>query len=212
MEIIPTILNKEFEGAETKISLIDGLSKWVQIDVVDGYFTQGKTFELELLSKLPETQQLLWDIHLMVKEPEKWIEKCLFIGGIRVIGQVELMSNRESFVNKVKDAGMEAGVAFDVETGVGNIPSETDVVLLMARKAGFGNFETDRRVFEKIKKLQIIRDEGNYKFKIGIDGGVDLGNIKFFKKTNVDIVYIGGAIFNGDVEENWNKLQLTNDF
>ena len=69
MQIIPTIFEKEFVKAEEKIQALKKFTKWMQIDVTDDVFTPGKTFELELLSKIEMEEIILWDIHLMVKEP-----------------------------------------------------------------------------------------------------------------------------------------------
>lgn len=190
MQIIPTVLEKEFCKAESKINRLMGLTKWVQIDVIDGVFTAGKSFELELINTI-EGEDWLWDVHLMVKEPKSWINKCLFISASRIIGQVEMMSNREDFVKTVKDNGIEAGVAWDIETEIGKIPSETDLVLLMARKAGFsckaGLFEN--KVIEKIKR---VKEMG---FKVGVDGGINKENISKVEEAGSDIVYSGESYF-----------------
>lgn len=206
MQIIPAILEKEFSLVETKIKLIKDLTRWIQVDVIDGFFTEGKSFELELLNKLNIENNLL-EIHLMVKEPIKWIEKCNFVGATRIIGQVEMMENKKEFVEQIKNDGLEAGLAFDVDTPVGEIPEETDLVLLMGRKAGFGHLEFDEKILEKIKKLDEFRRENNLDFKIGVDGGINLENIEKIKEAGADIAYCTGAIFNGDVNGNLEKLK-----
>jgi ribulose-phosphate 3-epimerase len=204
MRIIPSVLEKNWQEAERKIRMIKELVTWIQIDVVDGEFSFGKTFELELVKSIfEESENNLLDIHLMVKEPIKWINKCDFAGASRIIGQVEMMSDREEFVRIVKDLGMEAGLAFDVETEVNNIPKETDVVLLMGRKTGFGVMPLEEKVWKKIKK---IKEE---KFEIGVDGGVTASNIRKIKEAGVDLVYCGGAVFGGGkIEDNLTKLQI----
>ncbi|MFA5532390.1 MAG: hypothetical protein WDA13_02235 [Candidatus Shapirobacteria bacterium] len=212
MQIIPTILEKEFWAAENKIRHAKNISRWIQIDVIDGVFTEGKTFELELLnSKLEELENVLWEIHLMVKEPKNWIEKCNFINASRVIGQVEMMTNREDFITEIKDLGMEAGLAFDIETEIGEIPQETDLVLLLSRKSGFGNYDLDEMIFKKIEKLKKIKEGKNLKFMIGIDGGINEENIKRLKEAGIDIAYCGGSIFNGMVDDNWEKLKYASE-
>jgi len=185
MQIIPTTgLKKIFLEAEARIKSVREASSWIQIDVSDDIFTKGKTFELELINKIDtKTDDILWDIHLMVKEPEKWMEKCFFVGASRIIGQVEMMSNRESFIKKIKDEGLEAGLAFDVATNISNIPKETDVVLLMGRKAGFGHLEFEKNVLTRIKK---VKEMG---FKVGVDGGIDIKNIELIRNAGADIVY-----------------------
>ena len=207
MIVIPTILEKDFARAEIKIRLIKDKSSWMQVDVIDGYYSSGKSFELELLNKIEkEIQNNLLDIHLMVKEPIKWIEKCNFVGANRIIGQVEMMENKDEFVEKIKEAGLEAGLAFDIETKIEEIPKETDLILLMGRKSGFQNAKFDEKTYEKIKKLVKLREDKKMNFEIGIDGGIDEKIIKKLKIMKVDIAYCGGAIFNGNVINNFEKL------
>lgn len=198
MQIIPTTgLKKMFFEAEDRIKKVRGSSSWIQVDVCDGYFTEGKTFELELINKIDTAvNEVLWDIHLMVKEPERWLEKCYFVGASRIIGQVEMMKDAEDFVNKIKDEGLEAGLAFDVDTEIKNLPKETDLVLLMGRKAGFGHFDFEQKVLEKIKQ---IKEKG---FRVGVDGGVGLENIKLIEEAGADIVYS---------ETNYWELRENND-
>ena len=89
MQIIPTILEKEFDRAKEKILAVKEWVKMIQIDVIDGQFTFGKTFELELINKIAGVEDVLWETHLMVKEPINWIEKSIFIGRHRIVWQVE---------------------------------------------------------------------------------------------------------------------------
>lgn len=204
MIIIPTILEKEFDKAESKINRLNGLTKWVQIDVVDGIFTAGKSFELELVNTI-EGEDWLWEIHLMVKEPKNWINKCVFISASRIIGQVEMMSNREDFVKTVKDNGIEAGVAMDIDTEIGKIPGETDLVLLMARKAGFERFEFEKKVIEKIKILRQAQDDKGLEFKIAVDGGINKENISKVEEAGADIVYSGEGFEELNAKNNENN-------
>jgi len=191
MQIIPTIglLTDIFE-VEKRVREVKDFSHWIQVDVSDNKFTKGKTFELELLSKLDiNTNNILWDIHLMVNEPINWIEKCMFVGASRIIGQVEMMEDREKFVNMIKNEGLEAGLAFDVETEIDDIPKETDVILIMGRKAGFEHRDLDLNVFNRI--------DSAVKFKklIGIDGGANKKYIDLLEKAGVNIVYSEKSYF-----------------
>lgn len=207
MQIAPTIFEKEFAIASEKIKLIKDLSRWIQVDVTDGFFTQGKTFELELLNKLEnETRNNLLDMHLMVKEPIKWIEKCNFVGASRIIGHVEMMNDRQEFIDKLKDMGLEAGLAFDTDSEIKDIPTETDLVLLMGRKSGFQPADFEEETYERINKLVKLREENGLDFEIGIDGGINKEIIEKLKTLGVSIAYCGGAIFNGNVKDNWEEL------
>lgn len=192
MQIIPTILEKEFLEAERRIKSVKDKTAWIQIDVIDGKFTNGKTFELELLTRIEGIEKNLLDIHLMVKNPIKWINKCLFCQASRVIGSVEAIDDRDEFVKMAKDTGLEVGLGFDIDTEIDEkIPRETDVILLMARKAGFGNYELDERVYKKIERLVKIKEEMDLDFLIGVDGGIRLNMVSELRKAKVDIIYCG---------------------
>lgn len=190
MQIIPTVLTNDFAEAEQRIKRLVEYTKWVQIDVIDGFFCPFKTFELELLNKLDVTKTILWDIHLMVKEPEKWLEKCLFVGASRVNGQVEMMSDRESFVAKAKDMGMEVGLAFDYGTKIENIPDETDYILLMGRKSGPGAIPFNLDVLKEVSP-----PVGGCHYGFSIDGGVNTNNIEAIEKAGIKIAYSGSGYF-----------------
>ena len=212
MQIIPAILEKEFGEAQIKLRQAKNISKWIQIDVIDGKFTFGKTFELELLNNnLEETENVLWEIHLMVNEPKNWIEKCHFVNASRVIGQVEMMTDRDDFITQVKNLGIEAGLGFDIDTEIGEIPEETDLVLLMAREAGFEPHELNDKIFKKIEMLKKIREEKKLGFLIGVDGGISEENIKKIRESGADVAYCTGAIFNGMVEDNLEKLKYASE-
>jgi ribulose-phosphate 3-epimerase len=195
MQIIPTTgLKKDFFEAEERIAVIKGSGRWIQIDVSDGVFTPGKTFELELVNKLDfNTDEVLWDVHLMVREPIDWIEKCLFIGANKIVGQVEMMADREKFIKAVKDEGLEAGLAFDVATEIGDIPEETDEILLMGRKAGFGVYPLNERIY---KKIEVAKKMGKI---VAVDGGVTKENIGKLEKAGTDIIYSEANYF--DINE-----------
>ena len=198
-------MEKEFTRASEKVKLIKDLSRWIQIDVTDGWFCEGKTFELELVNKLNLDNNLL-DMHLMVKEPIKWIEKCNFVGASRIIGQVEMMTDEQEFVNKLKEMGLEAGLAFDFDSEIKNIPMETDFVLIMGRKSGFQAANFEEKTYEKIKELVKFREENELDFEIGVDGGINEEIIKKLKIVGADVAYCTSAIFNGNVRDNWEKL------
>lgn len=206
MQVIPTILEKNFAEAERKILAVKNFAKWIQLDVIDGEFSFGKTFELELINKIEQTENVLWDVHLMVKEPKNWINKCGYINASRIIGQVEMMADKDYFIKTIKDFGLESGLAYNISTDIGDIPRETDMVLLLGREAGFDPKSFDNTVFEKIKKLKLIRQEKKLDFKIGVDGGVNENNIEQLKKEGIEVAYCGAAVFNGNVENNIKKL------
>src|SRR4030042_2053047 len=107
---------------------------------------------------------------ILEKEFLKAEEKIRLVKDLSTWIQIDVI---DGFVKMVKDEGLEAGLAFDINTPIdSNIPAETDVVLLMARKAGFGDYKFDEKVYEKIGALKKIKQEKDLHFSIGIDGGI----------------------------------------
>jgi ribulose-phosphate 3-epimerase len=142
----------------------------------------------------------------MVKDPIKWIKKSIFINASRIIGQIEMMPDTNDFIKKVKDEGLEAGLAIDIETPIIEIPEETNLVLLLSRKAGFDSFPFEEKIYKKIVDLNKQRIDRGLTFKIGIDGGVNQMNIKKLEDSGADIAYCGTSVFGGNVEDNLKKL------
>ena len=196
MIVIPTVLEKEFLKAEERIIQVKDTTNWIQIDVIDGFFGEGKSFELELMSKIKNIENKLLDVHLMVKNPIKWVNKCVFIGASRIIGQVEMMEDVNEFIKTVKNEGIEAGMAFDIDTPISDeISDEVDEILLMSRKAGFGEYKFGKKVWEKIRGLIDYRLKKGLNFLIGVDGGIGTDGIKRLGEIGVDVVYSGNNYF-----------------
>lgn len=203
MELIPTILTDDPKEIAEKIhlfeSLVDEDGKSVvsrlHIDIADGELTQGKTIPLEVLENI-ETPLVL-DIHLMVEEPIDWVERAIRAMGERIIGQIEMMTSQPEFVGKVTEAGLRVGLAIDIDTPVSSLDSailkDVDAVLVMGRKAGFGEYPFDETALDKVKELISIREGDATPFKILLDGGVGGENVEKIKRVGVDEICVGHA-------------------
>lgn len=191
MQIIATVMEKDTKAALDRLDKLCGKSTTVQVDVMDGQFCDGKTFTLEDLFAYEKAGEFVWEIHLLVKEPIKWLGKCQELGALRVIGQVEMMSSPASFLETAHDLGFEAGLAFDINTPITNIPLDCDDVLLMSRKAGFEEMPFDERVWDKIKQTKQIQMKMGIPFRIGVDGGIVKEKIEKLEDAGVDAVYMG---------------------
>jgi ribulose-phosphate 3-epimerase len=208
IQIIPAILTNNPQELKEKIALVEGLVKRVQIDIIDGVFANNKTIDLGAVGNL-ETSLLL-DVQLMVKEPVDWIEKSVRAMSDRIIGHVEMMENQEEFVRRVQEVVHPVGLAIDLDTPVSTIDplllNNLDVVLVMSVKAGFGGQPFQPEVLEKVKQLDEIRARDATPFRICIDGGINEDDIKMAADAGVDEFVVGHALYDGDVQENLNKL------
>lgn len=191
MQIIPTVHEKSWPAALARIENLAEFTKWMQVDVEDGIFTPDKTFELESLRMWEKTEKYLWEMHLMVKEPISWLNKCVHSGAGRVVGQVEKMQDRGAFVKAGMEMGLEIGLGIDADSEIGEIPEGVEEILLLGRKAGFGVLPFEKKTYEKVEQLVKLREERNALFKIGVDGGVDKEILEKLRIMGVDIVYSG---------------------
>lgn len=218
IEIIPAILTNDPRELKDKIRLVerarlaeDVESRRVQVDIVDGIFANNRTVALESLEGIA-TEALL-DIHLMVHEPNSWVERVVRALADRVIGQVEMMSDQVRFIGHVQEMGSKVGLALDLPTPVSAIDpailNNLNVVLVMSVKAGFGGQEFSKSALEKIKALDEIRSRDNTPFRICVDGGVNAQNIGGIRRAGADEVAIGQSLFAGDLAENIERLKKT---
>lgn len=211
MEIIPAINTSDPKGALDilnrlgEIVLPNGyLLDKIQIDINDGTFENVKTIAPEVFSDADT--QLQMDYHLMVGNPTSWVERCIRCQAERVIGQVEKIPNQLEFVEKATQVGVGVGFALDIDTSIEKIDesllTSIDVILLMTYPAGMGGKKLEERVFAKIEKLVEIKNRDVTPFKICLDGGITLDNIKRVKQAGVDEVAITKRILEGDIEGN----------
>ena len=198
MQIIPTILTNDRQKAGVKLKKYQDIFAWVQLDIIDGVFSQNRTLLPDEFSKLAELYAFKVDVHLMVDEPVTYLSLCQKINAKRVIGQIEMMMDQEQFVVQSHQLNFQVGLAVDLPTNLEkldkNLLSQLEVILLMSVKAGFGGQPFALMVLEKIKKLVTIKKEKKLKFKIALDGGLDPKTIKAPYYAGAEIFYIGSLL------------------
>ncbi len=209
MEIIPAVLTSDPSELKHLIKLAEGNVKKVQIDIIDGVFEKNKTVNPESLKYL-ETS-ILFDIQLMVKEPISWIERCVLANTDRIIGHIELMSDQLEFAEKVQSLGLKIGLGLDLDTPIEKIYprliNDIDVILLMSTKAGFGGQKFQKKVFEKIKKLNKIRENDQSPFKICVDGGITKDQVPRLQELKVDEIAVGRRLLNENITDELKNFQ-----
>jgi ribulose-phosphate 3-epimerase len=146
---------------------------------------------------------LMFDYHLMVKDPIKWVDRCITGRADRIFGHIEMMPNQIEFVQRVSDEELKVGLAIDIDTPIlslePDVLQEIDAVLIMSVKAGHGGQEFREEALEKIKELAEIRQKENAAFFICVDGGITPANIFDVYKAGADEVIVGKRLFEGDL-------------
>jgi ribulose-phosphate 3-epimerase len=190
-KIVPAVLVRTKEEYSTRLSIIRQLTNRFQLDVIDGEYVDNKTIQLEQIGRLTDTRM---DVHLMVKSPKPFVERCIALNANKIIMQFECGEDLMPFIERIKKSGLNAGVAINPETKLSKLKPFTDLlnhVLIMGYSAGFAGQKLDPMVFDRLTE---VRDMFPFA-EVGLDGGVNLSNAKKVLQAGFDVVNINSAIF-----------------
>lgn len=204
-QIIPAILEKNFEEIKNKINKIEDFIEWAQLDICDGSFVDSQTwYEPKDLKNLNSKINL--EIHLLVDNPEDVIQSWYEAGAKRVVFHYEALNDLLSMLKVKKRFNRELAIAFNPESSwqdARHIIQEFDLILFLSVIPGAQGRPFIPEVLEKIKTLRASYP----KINIGIDGGINDKNIQEAKNSGANIFYVGSYIWNGNAKENLNRLK-----
>ncbi len=208
-EVLPGINEQDWSEIERKIESVKSFAKKIHIDAIDGIFAPRKTF-LDPTPFKKYTQDMLFEVHLMVEEPESYLEAWSKAGFRRFIGHIEKMSDQASFVARAENVG-KVGLAIDGKTSLDQIKvnyQDLDTVLIMTINAGFSGQEFIPKHLEKVKELS----EQDL-FPIEIDGGINAQTIKQGLQAGASRFVSTSFLFGGENPEAryYELLKITTD-
>ena len=199
MKVAPSILSADFSklGADL-VDIVSNGADYIHIDMMDGNFVPNLSFGPMVMKSIRPLTDKTFDCHLMIEEPERYIELVAESGADIISVHVEATKHIHRVIQQIKQTGKKAGVVINPGTPVEAIEavlSDVDLVLVMTVNPGFGGQTFIPSSLNKIKQLKALREENNYDYEIEVDGGINEDTSKKCLDAGADVLVAGSYIF-----------------
>ena len=208
--LAPSILSADFGILKEQLQLIDEAgAEYVHFDVMDGVFVPSISFGLPVLKSIRKYTNRLFDAHLMIVDPEKYVKDFAEAGADIITVHAEACKHLDATIDLIKSCGKKAGVAINPATPLTEIVhvlEKVDMVLIMTVNPGFGGQALIPYTLDKVKELKAIVDDKKLSLDIEVDGGINKNTIDAALAAGANVIVAGSAVFNGDVKANASEL------
>jgi len=198
-KIAPSILSADFGRLAEEIAAVEAAgADWIHIDVMDGHFVPNITIGPAVVASLRQTTRLPFDVHLMIENPEQYIDAFAAAGSDIITVHAEATHHLHRTLTQIRELGIKAGVSLNPSTPLGQIEpvmTELDLLLIMTVNPGFGGQKFINSVLPKIGTAKEIVSHLSPHILIEVDGGINLENIRSVADAGADILVAGAAVF-----------------
>ena len=198
--IAPSVLAADFGRLGSEVEAVSS-GDWLHVDIMDGHFVPNLSFGPDITNTIAQHTDLELDVHVMIENPEKWIETYAQAGAHSIIFHVEAVADKSAVVElckQIRQVGLRSGISVKPGTDVDpylDILDEVDIFLVMSVEPGFGGQAFMPEMLSKVEKLRTAIDAGGYTTIIEIDGGISENTIEAAAAAGCDAFVAGSAIF-----------------
>ena len=212
IKIAPSILSANFSKLGEDIEkLHNGGADFIHIDVMDGRFVPNISFGMPIIKAIRNRTNKVFDVHLMIEEPSKYIDDFIAAGADIITIHYEAEKHIDRAIQYIKSKGVKAAVAINPGTPtfvLKDIIAQLDMVLIMSVNPGFGGQKFISYSIEKIKEVKKMSEGINDDLLIQVDGGIDPSNVQEVISAGANVIVAGSAVFkNGEIENNISLLR-----
>ena len=197
--IAPSVLSADFAALGDQVRLVtDAGADWIHVDVMDGRFVPNISIGIPVVAALKRVSAVPLDVHLMIVEPELYVEAFVEAGAASVSIHVEATNHLHRLVHRIRQLGAKAGVAINPATPLdtlAEVAPDLDMVLLMSVNPGFGGQTFIERSYDRLRRLRDLLDRTGSAATVTVDGGVDPGRAAAVVEAGGDVLVAGAAVF-----------------